>query len=216
MTSDNLISDHLVIEPRGILDKLNSYFSRDEPKIGYGKNIDPIVQKQPPLISTLDDNINEANTIYDDYYDFSPSSNKMDDLKDRVFQNYINNLGNYAFNQIGQGINQVGNKLNHGLDVGINFGGGHSFRPHRPVHHSSTPIKGGYGNGHIPEYSGFGYCKEDEISLPVLVTGLAGLALMWWVLREKIWQNGGRRKKRNVWQRIQNTVLNANSVLSGN
>ena len=212
MNSDNLISDRLVIEPRGILDKLNSYFSRNEPTIGYGKNIDPIVNKQQPFI---DDNINEANTIYDDYYDYPPSSNKMDDLKDRVFQNYLNNLGNYAFNQIGQGINQVGDKLNHGLNLPINFGGGHSFRPSQHSFHQ--PIKGGYGNGHIPEYSGFGYCKEDEISLPVLVTGLAGLALMWWVLREKIWQNGGRRrKKRNVWERMQNTVLNANSVLNGN
>ena len=44
--------------------------------------------------------------------------------------------------------------------------------------------------------SGSGYgCYEDEVSIALLVTVAAGLALMWWVLYEKVWQNGGRRKR---------------------
>ena len=34
-------------EPRGFLDRLNQFFSRNEPKIGFGKNVIPIVPAQP-------------------------------------------------------------------------------------------------------------------------------------------------------------------------
>ena len=41
------IVDELDKEPRGFLDRLNQFFSRNEPKIGFGKNVIPIVPVQP-------------------------------------------------------------------------------------------------------------------------------------------------------------------------
>ena len=46
-TNDEPIVDELDKEPRGFLDRLNQFFSRNEPKIGFGKNVIPIVPVQP-------------------------------------------------------------------------------------------------------------------------------------------------------------------------
>ena len=45
--NDEPIVDELDKEPRGFLDRLNQFFSRNEPKIGFGKNVIPIVPVQP-------------------------------------------------------------------------------------------------------------------------------------------------------------------------
>ena len=45
--NDEPIVDELDKEPRGFLDRLNQFFSRNEPKIGFGKNVIPIVPAQP-------------------------------------------------------------------------------------------------------------------------------------------------------------------------
>ena len=42
-----IIVDEVDKEPRGFLDRLNRFFSRNEPKIGFGKNVIPIVPAQP-------------------------------------------------------------------------------------------------------------------------------------------------------------------------
>ena len=44
--------------------------------------------------------------------------------------------------------------------------------------------------------SGHGdYCYEDQISIGLLITSIAGIALMWYVLWTKIQASGGRRRR---------------------
>ncbi len=53
----------------------------------------------------------------------------------------------------------------------------------------------GGSSDHHASHSGYGYCEEDQVSLSLLVTALAGLALMGYTLYTKIQANGGRRKR---------------------
>ena len=53
---------------------------------------------------------------------------------------------------------------------------------------------------HHASYGHYDYCKEDEVSIGLLVTALAGIALMWYTLYTKIKTNGGRRRKRDLFE----------------
>lgn len=59
-----------------------------------------------------------------------------------------------------------------------------------------TNRKGYGGYDHYGSPSGHGgYCYEDQISIGLLITALAGIALMWYTLYTKILASGGRRKR---------------------
>ena len=165
----------------------NTYFNNYDPQSNYANSYSPQ--------SSYANNANPQ-SLY--------SNNRkmeMEELKERVFQNYLNNLGSAGLNGISNGLNLVGNSLDQGLDIG-----NQNYQTYDPYD------RGNFGSG-----LNYGYCTEDVISAPILVTVLAGLALMWWVLREKIWQNGGRRKKRQVEEdEDQGGIANLNRFLFGN
>ena len=86
MTSEISNSDDLETkESRGILEKLNNYFSRNEPILGYGKNTVPVVDNRRMGYNYYDQNlinnqfqnsqignINRLNNIGNiDYYDYN-------------------------------------------------------------------------------------------------------------------------------------------------
>ena len=67
-------------------------------------------------------------------------------------------------------------------------------------YYDETPVRragfGHHGGGdHYGAHSGYGYCEEDQVSIGLLVTALAGIALMWYTLYTKIQANGGRKKR---------------------
>ena len=64
--------------------------------------------------------------------------------------------------------------------------------------------------------SGYG-CYEDEISIFLITTALAGIAIMWWILYSKIKANGGRRKRDDEGGLFQHISLSyIQDVLIGN
>ena len=66
-------------------------------------------------------------------------------------------------------------------------------------YYDETPVRragfGHHGGDHYGAHSGYGYCEEDQVSIGLLVTALAGIALMWYTLYTKIQDNGGRKKR---------------------
>ena len=68
-------------------------------------------------------------------------------------------------------------------------------------YYDDTPIRrGGFGGGHHGAgHSGYGgYCMEDQVSIGLLVTALAGIGIMWYTLYTKIQANGGRKKREST------------------
>ena len=76
---------------------------------------------------------------------------------------------------------------------------------------------GGYG-GHEPygslSSSGYG-CYEDEVSIALLITAIAGIGLMWYILYTKIQANGGRRKRETEDRYYQDIPSYISGVFSG-
>ena len=163
MTFNN--SDYSETESRSILDKLNQYFSRDEPKVGYGKigeNVLPLAPKPASQVPTnfLDDNlIQQANSIYD-YYDSndlrSPHGD-MEELKERLLTNFLQNTYKNSLNQLTDVVNYKYNKFEQGgppggpilgntFAGGYGGGGGYKGGGGGNFHHNDF-IGGGHGVG---------------------------------------------------------------------
>ena len=96
------------VESRGFLDRMNEYFSKGEPKVGYGDNVMPIEPVQYTA-SGFDYPIDRI--TYDYYYDLPQTVNglQVNSLQNRLFANQLNrlrqnfggfNLGGYCYEDV--------------------------------------------------------------------------------------------------------------------
>ena len=69
-------------------------------------------------------------------------------------------------------------------------------------YYDDSPVRrAGFGGGHHggAAHSGYGgYCMEDQVSIGLLVTAIAGIGIMWYTLYTKIQVNGGRKKRDSI------------------
>jgi len=95
------------VESRGFLDRMNEYFSKGEPKVGYGDNVMPIEPVQYTA-SGFDYPIDRMN--YDYYYDLPQTTNGLQINRhqnlllsnhlNRLRQNFGGYLGGYCYEDV--------------------------------------------------------------------------------------------------------------------